>query len=180
MQAGWIREANGAVGSRPDGAFGEFRTGTVLTGLTAFRRLSGNWTLLGSAHAGLHRTDNLRQGIVRGVSGLWSSAFAVGAIGQDIARSGDRLAFRLSQPLRVEAGRAQLRWVSGRNPDGEVELEQADLGLEPSGRQLDLEVAYSRPWAGGQVHMATIASRDAGHVGGDEDVAIVARYSRQF
>ena len=180
LQAGWIREANGAVGSRPDGAFGEFRTGTILTGLTAYRRLSGNWTLLGSAHAGLHRTDNLRQGIVRGVSGLWSSAFAFGAVGQDVTRSGDRLAFRLSQPLRVEAGRAQLRWVSGRSPDGEVELEQADPGLEPSGRQFDLEVAYSRPWAGGQVHMAAIASQDASHVDGQEDVAIVARYSLQF
>ena len=93
----------------------------------------------------MHRTDSRRQGIVRGVLGLWSSAIAVGVVGQEVARSGDRLAFRLSQPLRVEAGRAQLRWVSGRSPDGRVELEQTDLSLEPSGRQLDLEVAYSRP-----------------------------------
>ena len=180
LQAGWMSEANGAVGSRPDGAFGEFRTGTILTGLTAFHRLNGNWTLLGSAYAGRHRTDNLRQGIVRGVSGLWSSAFAVGVIGQDVGRSGDRLAFRLSQPLRVEAGHAQLRWVSGRSPDGQVEFEQADLGLEPSGRQLDLEVAYSRPWAGNQFHMAAIASQEAGHVRDEQEVSIVARYSRQF
>ena len=136
-----MSEANGAIGSRPDGAFGALRTGTILTGLTASRRLSGNWTLLGSLHAGVHRTDNRRQGIVRGVSGLRSGAFALGVIGQDVGRSGDRLAFRLSQPLRVEAGRAQLRWVSGRSPDGQVELQQADLSLEPSGRQLDLEVA---------------------------------------
>ena len=79
LQAGWMSEANGAVGSRPDGAFGELRTGTFLTGAHGRpRRLSANWTLLGSAHAGVHRTDNLRQGIVRGVSGLRSSAFAVG------------------------------------------------------------------------------------------------------
>ena len=180
LQAGWMSEANGAVGSRPDGAFGEFRTGTFLTGLTASRRLSANWTLLGSAHAGVHRTDNLRQGIVRGVSGLRSSAFAVGLIGQDVARSGDRLALRMSQPLRVEAGHAQLRWVSGRSPDGQVELKQADLGLEPSGRQLDLEVAYSRPWEGGRAHVAAIASDDAGHAEGEREVSIVARYSRRF
>ena len=180
LQAGWMTEANGAVGSRTDGAFGELRTGTLLSGLTAFHRLSGNWTLLGSAYAGVHRTDDLRQGIMRGVSGLWSSAFAAGVIGRDVGRSGDRLAFRLSQPLRVEAGHAELRWVSGRSSDGEVELQQADLGLEPSGRQFDLEAAYSRPWAGGQVHMATIASQDAGHVGGDQEVSILARYSRRF
>ena len=180
LQAGWMWEANGAVGSRPDGAFGKFRTRTILTGLSASRRLSGSWTVLGSAHAGVHRTDNRRQGIVRGVSGLWSSAFAVGVIGQDVARSGDQLAFRLSQPLRIEAGRAQLRWVSGRSPNGQVELEQADLGLRPSGRQLDLEVAYARPWAGGRVHMAAIASHDAGHVGGEQEISVVARYRRRF
>lgn len=180
LQAGWLSEANGAVGSRPDGAFGEFGTGTILTGLTASRRLGGDWTLLGTAHAGVHRTDSLRQGIVRGVSGLWSGAFAVGVVGRDVGRSGDRLAFRLSQPLRVEAGRVQLRWVSGRSPDGRVELEQADLSLEPSGRQLDLEVAYSRPWAGGRAQMAAIASHDAEHVAGEREVSILARYSRRF
>ena len=180
LQAGWMSEANGAAGSRPDGAFGELRTGTILTGLSASRRLSGSWRVLGSAHAGVHRTDNRRQGIVRGVSGLWSGAFALGVIGRDVARSGDQLAFRLAQPLRVEAGRAQLRWVSGRSPDGQVEIEQADLSLVPSGRQLDLEVAYSRPWAGGRAHMAAIASHDAGHVGGEREVSIVARYGRRF
>ena len=180
LQAGWMSEANGALGSRPDGAFGELGTGTILAGFSASRRLSGSWTALGSAHAGVHRTDSRRQGIVRGVSGLWSSAFAVGVVGQDVARSGDRLAFRLAQPLRVEAGRAQLRWVSGRSPDGRVELERADPSLEPSGRQLDLEVAYSRPWAGGRAHVAAIASHDAGHVGGEQEVSIVARFSRRF
>ena len=70
LHAGWMSEANGALGSRPDGAFGEFGTGTVLTGLSASRRLSGSWTALGSAHVGMHRTDSRRQGIVRGVSGL--------------------------------------------------------------------------------------------------------------
>ena len=58
LQAGWLSEANGAVGSRPDGAFGELATGTILTGVTASRRLGGSWTLLGSAHAGVHRTDS--------------------------------------------------------------------------------------------------------------------------
>jgi len=180
LQAGWMSEANGAVGSRPDGAFGELATGTILTGVTASRRLGGSWTLLGSAHAGVHRTDSLRQGIVQGVSELWSGAFAVGAVGRDIGQSGDRLAFRLSQPLRVEAGRAELRWVSGRSPDGRVEIDRANIGLEPSGRQLDLEVAYSRPWAGGSAHMAAVASHDAGHVAGEREVSIVARYSRRF
>ncbi len=180
LQAGWISEANGAVESRPEGAFGKLRTRTIFTGFTTSRHLSGNWMLLGSAHAGAHRTDKLRQGIVRGLSGLRSGAFAVGLIGQDVGRSGDRLALRVSQPLRVEAGRAQLRWVSGRGPGGQVEFEQADLNLKPSGRQIDLEVAYSRPWVGGQVHMAMIASRDAGHVGGEQEVSIVARFSRRF
>ena len=180
LQTGWMSEENGAVGSRPDGAFGAFDTGTILTEVSASHRLSGSWSVLGSAHVGAHRTDSRRQGMVRGLSGLWSSAFAAGAIGRDVVRSGDRLAFRLSQPLRVEAGRARLRWVSGRSRGGQVQLEQADLSLEPSGRQLDLEAVYSRPWAGGRAHMAAIASHDAGHAEGEQKVSILARYSRRF
>ena len=122
----------------------------------------------------------LRRGPNDEISGLWSGAFALGAVGRDVGRSGDRLAFRLSQPLRVETGSAALQWVSGRNSGGGVVLEQADLSLEPSGRQLDLEVAYSRPWAGGSAHMAAIASHDAGHAAGEREVSILARYSRRF
>ncbi|MDE0377895.1 MAG: S8 family serine peptidase, partial [Rhodospirillales bacterium] len=180
MQIGWLAEAERLVGSRPSGAFGELGGNTGMAGLSAYRRLGNGWGLLASAHAGTSRAEVRRRGMMHDLSALWTSSFALGLIGDEIDRSGRRLAFRLSQPLRVEAGRAQLRWVSGRTADGQVKIEHAALDLEPSGRQLDLEVTYSRPWAGGRAHLAAIASRDAGHVDGGNDAALLMRFSRMF
>ena len=180
VQTGWLAESRSVVGSRPGGAFGELGGDTRIVGLSAHRRLGTRWSLLASTHAGMTVAKSQRRGMVRRLSALWTSSFALGVIGREIGHSRDRLALRLSQPLRVESGRAETRWVSGRNPDGQVEIEQAALGLEPSGRRLDLELTYSRPWAGGLAHLAVIASRDAGHVRGDNEAALLVRYSRRF
>ena len=180
MQAGWLAEAERLVGSRPSGAFGQLGGNTGMLGLSAYRHLGNGWGLLASAHVGTSRAEVRRRGMMHNPSALWTSSFALGLIGDEIDRSGGRLAFRLSQPLRVEAGQAGLRWVSGRDADGQVKIEHAALDLEPSGRQLDLEVTYSRPWVGGRAHLAVIASRDAGHVDGEDDAALLMRYSRMF
>ena len=180
IQAGWLAEAERLVGSRPSGAFGELAGNTGMVGLSAYRHLGDGWGLLASTHAGTSRAEVRRRGMMRNPSLLWASSFALGVIGDKIDRAGGRLAFRLSQPLRVEAGQARLRWISGRTADGQVKIDRAAFDLEPSGRQLDLEVTYSRPWAGGRAHLAAIAARDAGHVDGENDAALLMRYSRAF
>lgn len=180
VQAGWLAEADAAVGSRPRGAFGTLASDSVIAGLSAHRRLGAGWTLLASGHAGMSHPESSGRGMIRDVSALWTGSFSVGLIGQEVGPAGGKLALRLSQPLRLEAGRAQFRWVSGRTPDGNVTVERAALDLEPSGRQLDLELAYSRSWAGGLAHLAGIASRDAGHIRGKHETALLIRYSRSF
>ena len=180
VQAGWLAEADAAVGSRPRGAFGALTSDSVIGGLSAHRRLGAGWTLLASGHAGMSHPESSGRGMVRDVSALWTCSFSVGLVGEEVGPAGGKLALRLSQPLRLEAGHAQLRWVSGRTPDGDVTVERAALDLEPSGRQLDLELAYSRPWAGGLAHLAGIASRDAGHVRGEHKAALLIRYNRSF
>ena len=180
VQAGWLAEAEATLGSRPGGAFGALASDTAIAGLSGHRRLADGWSLLASAHAGMSRVENPGHGMVRDMSTLWTGSFAVGLMGEEIDRAGGRLAARLSQPLRVEAGHARLRWVSGRTPDGAVTVEDAALDLEPSGRQLDLELVYARPLAGGEAHLAAIASRDAGHVRGASEAALLARYRLAF
>ena len=180
MQAGGLSEAQGLIGSRPSGAFGEIGADTGIMGLSAHHNLNDAWSVLASAHAGMSRTRVREHGMVRDPSTLWASSFALGLIGKGFDRAGGRLSFRLSQPLRIEAGQVKLHWVSGRTPDGQVKTKQATVYLEPSGRQLDLEVMYSRPWAGGQVHLAGIASHDAGHVRGKYEAALLGRYHRTF
>ncbi|MCY3703607.1 MAG: S8 family serine peptidase [Rhodospirillales bacterium] len=179
-QVGWLAEAEATVGSRPSGAFGEIAADTVIVGLSAHGVLSSGWHVLASAYAGTSNTRIRRDGMVHDLSPLLSGSFATAFVGNDIGHAGGRLAFRVSQPLRVEAGHAQLRWVSGRTTDGRVTVEDAVLDLEPSGRQLDVELTYSRPWAVGWVHLACIVTRDKGHAHGEHDAALLTRYSHSF
>ena len=65
-------------------------------------------------------------------------------------------------------------------PDGAVTAEDAALDLEPSGRRIDLELVYARPLAGGEAHLAATAARDAGHVRGKNEAALLARYRLAF
>ena len=178
VQAGWLAERRGLAGSRSRGAFGTLAGDTLVTGLSAHRRLDGRWRLLAAAHAGASAGEAAGDGMVRDVSPLLTGAFALGLIGEEAGRG--RLAFRLSQPLRVEAGRAGLRWVSGRTADGRIVLERAAIDLEPSGRQIDLEAVWSRPWGGGEAHLAAIATRDAAHVRGKHDAMLLMRWRRAF
>ncbi len=181
VQAGWLAEPQGPVGSRSRGAFGALGGDTVMAGFSAHRRLNGRWSLLASAHAGLSRAGSSGHGMVEDVSALWTGAFALGLVGKGVDRAGGKLALRLSQPLRVEGGEARLSWVSGRLPDGSVWVERASLDLEPSGRQIDLELIWSRPLAvAGQAHLAAVASRDAGHVRGEHEAILLMRWRRAF
>ncbi|MCY4282741.1 MAG: S8 family serine peptidase [Gammaproteobacteria bacterium] len=180
LQLGWLTEAERVLGQRARGAFGAFEGATAFLGLSTVHRLNDVWTLLGSAHLGLSQAAARDQGMLRDPSTLWTSAFSLGLSGDGISGARDRLALRLSQPLRVEAGHAHLRWVSGRTPQRRLRVEQARLELTPSGRQLDLELTYSRPWGGGRAYLATVASRDVGHVRGAHDVALLMRYRAEF
>ena len=180
IQAGWLMEPNRLAGSRPSGAFGELNADTVFTGVSAYRRLGDHWTVLGNVHAGISRTGMQKHGMLHDPSALWTSTFAIGVIGKDIGHTQDRLAFRLSQPLRVESGHARFHWASGRTRNRQVRIENTTLDLEPSGRQLDLELAYSRPWKGGQANLATLVTRHAGHTRGQHDFALLLRYNRGF
>ena len=180
IQAGWLMEPNRLAGSRPSGAFGKLNADTVFTGVSAYHRLGAHWTVLGNVHAGVSRTGMQKHGMLQDPSALWTSTFAIGIIGEDIGRTQDRLAFRLSQPLRVEAGNARFHWASGRTRDRQVRIQKTTIDLEPSGRQLDLELTYSRLWKGGEAHLATLVSRHAGHTRGQHDFALLLRYNRDF
>ena len=180
IQAGWLMEPDRLAGSRPSGAFGTLATDTVFTGLSAHHRIGDRWTVLGSVHAGLSQIGMQNHGMLHDPSALWTSTFGIGIIGEDVGYTEDRLAFRLSQPLRVESGNARFRWASGRTRDRQVRIEETTLNLEPSGRQLDLELTYTRPWKGGQAHLATFVSRHARHTRGQDDFALLVSYSGNF
>lgn len=180
IQAGWLTEPRRLAGSRPGGAFGELGADTGFLGISAYHRFNERWVALGSVHAGLSRVRMENPGMLHDLSLLRSGAFAFGIIGENVGHVRDRLALRLSQPLRVEAGNAQFNWISGRTRDRRVLVEETVLELAPSGRQLDIEMTYTRPWRGGQAHLAALFSRDARHVRGQQDIALLVQYRHSY
>lgn len=183
LQAGWLWEPGSLMGSRPHGAFGGLRGQTGFAGFAAHVRLGDRWMAFAAAHAGWSRPQVEGAGMLRGVSALRTSSFELGATRHGFLGEDGRLSLRLSQPLRVESGHAALRWAAGRTRHRQLLTEQARLNLEPSGRQLDLELAYRRPWAGGWADLATIATRDAQHTRGTRgtrEFTLLFRYHRAF
>lgn len=60
-------------------------------------------------------------------------------------RADERAAFTLRQPLRITSANALFDVPVGRRLDGSVVRETRSASLEPSGRQLDIELGYTFP-----------------------------------
>ena len=180
VQVGWLQEPRRLVGSRASGAFGGLGANTGFAGLSAHTSINKNWTLLANLHGGLTRTSVKKSGMITDISPLRVSAFDLGLSGEDIAYQNDTLALRVSQPLRVESSSADVRWISGRTRYEEINVEQQSLSLEPSGRQIDIELTYGRPWRSGHANFGAIVSRHPGHSAGTSDSALLMRYNRNF
>ncbi len=180
VQAGWLHEPHSVVGSSFRGAFGDLRTNSGFFGITGYKQINSRWKFLANAHAGITRTAVRGSGIVPTVSSLQTSTFDLGVIGESALHRRDRFGIRLSQPLRIESGEAEFEWVTGRTPHREVLREKTRIPLEPSGRQLDLELTYGLPWRGGWADFAAIVSRNHGHTANVDNSTVLMRYQREF
>lgn len=60
-------------------------------------------------------------------------------------REGDRLGFRMAQPLRADKATARIWLPVGRDMAGNILRRHQAVGLEPDGRELDFELAYATP-----------------------------------
>ena len=159
LRAGWIGERKTLLGSVGEGAFGALAADTSFLGVDAAADLAG-WRIGANAEFGLV-TPAARAGLVTRVSTLATSAFALHAA-RPLAGSG-KLRLSVSQPLRVERGRAWLSLPAGRTGQGGVIYNQARADLAPSGRQLDLAGQWRGPLVGGELRLGAVLSLQPGH-----------------
>ena len=182
VQFGWLREEERMLGVRASGAFGAVRGQTWFGGATGHWSLSPRWTGFAAAHLGLSdpQLDSDRR-MLRSVTPVWSSSFGAGAVGKALWTPHDRLSIQISQPHRVEWGKARLRWAAGRTRYGDLVLEEASISLAPDVRQIDVELNYDRPLGAGKLRFAGAVSRNPGHIR-DAPTAYAAfvRYSFRF
>ncbi len=115
-----------------------------------------------------------------GYQGLMASQYAFGLALDGAAFGGNRISLTLSQPLRLEAGRVAYGFASGYDYESDTPLyDDRQRGLTPSGRELDLELA----WHFGLKDAARVSAnllyqREPGHVAGRDDAISVMLTSR--
>lgn len=176
LRAGWIGEPETLLGSIGEGAFGTLAGDTSFVGVDAAADLGG-WRVGASAELGIAVPD-ARGGFVHRVSPLPTSAFALH--GSREAGSG-ALRFSVSQPLRVERGRAWLRVPASRTRAGAVRHDAVAAGLAPSGRQLDLAGEWFRPLRRGEFRLGLVYSRRPGHRrDAHAELAFLGGWRREF
>ena len=159
VRAGWMGEREALLGSDPGGAFGSLASNALFAGIEA-KQEAGAWQLSATAEAGFVNPQS-RGRLFRHVSDIATSGFTLHAT-RHIA---ENRAFRmsLSQPLRVERGKALLDLPYGRTKSGDVVRSAVTAGLEPSGRQIDLAFEWQQPLSSGLLRLGATLSHQPGH-----------------
>ncbi|HAB36762.1 MAG TPA: hypothetical protein DCE52_01940 [Rhodobacteraceae bacterium] len=141
---GFVDEQEDFLGTTGSGAF-DFTGAENSTSFLAFKSTSiMEQGLILNAGATLSYTDVNKpsSGIITGISGVTASAFELG-VSKFGVFGGDALSFSVGQPHRVESGVAHLQIAGLENSDGTIPYTFKDATLAPSGRQIDLSVAYN-------------------------------------
>ena len=159
LHAGWLGEPDSLLGARAQGAFGELGADAVFFGLSMDSELAG-WALGASVEIGRVRPASTR-GLITGVSSLATSTFAVRAT-REVGKAGT-FRFSVSQPLRIEGGRASLKVPVGRTPAGAVLQHSMTASLAPSGRQVDVAAHWRQPLTLGEWRLGATWSHEPEH-----------------
>ena len=160
LKAGWMMERKSLLGSSAKGAFGSLSSDSAFVGFNADTS-AGGWQLGANAEAGL-ATVRPRSGLIADISPLATGAFAVHATRP--FSGGRQFQFSVSQPLRVEHGRATLSIPVGRTPGGDVLRQSIAADIVPTGRQIDVMAHWRQPWARtGEFRLGAVWTRDPGH-----------------
>lgn len=159
LRAGWLGERQTMLGGTARGAFGGLAAGTAFVGLEG-ETVVGGWRFGATAESGTVRPA-ARGGVIDGLTALTTSAFTLSA-SRSFADAG-LLRVSVSQPLRVEHGRASLTVPVGRTTTGEVVHLPVSAQLAPSGRHLDVAVHWQQRLAIGELRLGVVGTHQPGH-----------------
>ena len=161
FRSGVVAERQSVLRSSAAGAFGRMSGNSVFVGLDSNLQV-GSWRLGAGAEVGTVLAV-IDRSLLSVNSPLITSAFALRA-GKKLNER-NTVDFALSQPVRIESGRADYAIPVGRTVEGEVLKSSGSADLEPSGRQIDLAARWRRslPSGNGDFRVATSLSFHSGH-----------------
>ncbi len=166
LTASFTQEGEGFLGSEASGAFADnTKTESQFYTLSGSLPLGADIEAFGSATAGISDLSGVNGGFVADLERTTSSAFAMGLVKKGVIDDQDRIGLRFSQPLRVEGGAdATLLVPTSVNADGTIVTTNETVSLQPTGRELNLQLAYTRKLADSlDVTNYALARNEPGH-----------------
>lgn len=123
----------------------------------------------------------------RGWTNFAGGSFQSGAYAFELSKWGlfgseDRIGLRVAQPLRIEQGGFSLMLPTSYDYATQSATEtRSQFSLSPSGREIDSELSYMRPFAGGWVGGNLYLRRQPGNIArANADAGAVVRYTLGF
>ncbi|MAF17857.1 MAG: hypothetical protein CMH96_00375 [Oceanospirillaceae bacterium] len=110
--------------------------------ITGEHDLSHDMSLKMMAALGRTHMDQSANTLFEGADGILTNHIDVQLNKQQAFKKGDLLTFKLSQPLRANAGQMTVNMPQGADADGNLHFKQKTIDVKPSGQQLDFGVNY--------------------------------------
>ena len=178
--AGIADENEDFLGTTGSGAF-DFTGAHNITSFLGLKSTSQlrNDVILSAGFALSHTAVNKpASGIITAISGVTASAFEIGVTKFDLLGD-DAVSLSLGQPHRVETGSAHLKFAGLAGQGGRVPFTTKTAKLAPTGRQIDLAMAYNFDLdEHSAVRMKMIETFEKGHVrGATPETSVYLGYS---
>ena len=176
----WMDEERTLLGGRFHDAFGLAGASTLFLDARAGWKFAPGWRAGAALRQGW--TSARAGGLVASGSRLASRAWSFDVERLGVFSGEDALAFRLSQPLRVESGALNLTLpVSYSYETLRADYGVRSLALVPKGRELMAELAWRGPLLSGDAAASLFYRRDPGHYEAlPDDKGVAVRWSRRF
>ena len=141
--ASFLDESDGFLGSQSDGAFGADPSArSLFVSLSGRLALSPGIDLFGGYTLAGTRLDTGSDALLGRWDTVLADAFAAGIVWRPV--TGERLGLMIGQPLRVFRAGADLRVPTAMNADETIVWSEQRVDATPSGREIDLQLAYDR------------------------------------
>jgi hypothetical protein len=165
-------ESDGFLETSIEGAFAEdSKSSTTFFGMSSYGWLNNKWSynMLGSIGSTQMNVEGV--GLLSDINNVKSTSFAFEASRPIGFVEKDRFYIGISQPLRVESGKASVMVPQLYEIGGNMNFDKANVDLAPSGRQLNLGLGYQATLYNFiNVGVRTALSQDYGHKKSDNIV----------
>ena len=180
LGASLLSESRTLLGARFDPGFGAKGAESLFLDLALGLDLGRQWRLGGAWRQGW--THARQAGTLAAGSRFASNAWSLDVTRAGLLQSGDSVALRLSQPLRVSSGGLNLLLPSAYSYDtGLATTDIRTINLSPKGREIDRELIWRGGLWGGALAASAYWRSDPGHFATTpDDYGMGLRWSAGF